>query len=61
MIVLVRPLAIPPAVAEVHLPALAVATALAAALLARGRVGRAEGAVLTAAYGLYAGLAVAAA
>ena len=61
VIVLVRPLSIPPAVTAVHLPALGAATALAVALLARGRIGRAEGALLTAAYALYVGLAVAAA
>ena len=61
VIVLVRPVTIPPAVSEVHLPALGATTALAVALLARGRIGRIEGGLLAAAYALYVGLAVAAA
>ena len=61
IIVLVRPLDVPEAVQHVHVPALAAATALAVALLARGRIGRAEGAVLTAAYGAYVALAITAA
>jgi hypothetical protein len=41
-----------------HLPALAGATLLSAALLARGRLGRPEGALLIAAYLAYAAGAV---
>ena len=61
VIVLVRPLAVPSAVTELHLPALLATTIVAVTLLARGRVGRAEGAMLCALYALYVGLAVAAA
>jgi cation:H+ antiporter len=53
VIVLVRPLAVPAEVVDLHLPALLVTTALALALLARGRVGRMEGALLVAAYAGY--------
>ena len=59
VIALVRPLEIPDAVRELHAPALAAAAALALALLWRGRLGRPEGLLLVAAYGAYAGLAVA--
>lgn len=59
VIVLVRPLQVPDAVIDVHLPALLVTTALALLLLARGRVGRVEGAVLTGAYAAYVAVAVA--
>lgn len=52
-VVLVRPFAIPDGVREVHLPALAIAFALAGALLARGGIGRGGGALLVAAYPLY--------
>ncbi len=52
-VVLVRPFAIPDGVREVHLPALAVAFTVAGALLARGGIGRAGGALLVAAYPLY--------
>ncbi len=58
VIVLVRPLAVPDAVTAYHLPALAGAVALATAVLARGRLGRAEGALLVAAYAAYAAGAV---
>lgn len=54
VIVLVRPISVPGAVTGYHLPALALTVALAGALLARGRLGRIEGAVLVAAYGAYA-------
>ena len=53
-IVLVRPLDLPATVVHYHLPALAVTALLAGALLARGRLGRPEGALLVAAYALYA-------
>jgi cation:H+ antiporter len=55
VIVLVRPLDVPEAVTHYHLPALLGAVALSGGLLARGRMGRAEGALLVAAYGAYAG------
>jgi cation:H+ antiporter len=54
VIVLVRPLEVPGAVTAYHLPALAGAVALATAVLARGRLGRAEGALLVSAYAAYA-------
>lgn len=57
-IVLARPLAVPDSVVNYHLPALAVSVLLAGALLARGRLGRVEGAVLLAAYGAYVAGAV---
>ena len=53
VIALVRPLAVPHAVTAYHLPALAGAVALMAAVLARGRLGRREGALLVAAYLAY--------
>lgn len=53
VIALVRPLDVPDAVLHWHLPALAVATALCVAVLARGRLGRAEGALLSMAYAAY--------
>jgi cation:H+ antiporter len=52
-IVLVRPIQVPAAVTSYHLPALGVTVALALALLARGRLGRPEGALLVAAYAAY--------
>lgn len=58
IIVLTRPIDVPPSVTSLHLPALAASVALAGGLLARGRVGRAEGAVLVAAYVVYAVAAV---
>lgn len=58
VIVLVRPIAVPDAVVDVHLPALAAVTALALALLWRGRMRRAEGGVLLAAYVAYAATAL---
>jgi len=53
-IVLARPIDVPASVTAYHLPALAGSVLLAGALLARGRVGRPEGAVLVAAYVAYA-------
>lgn len=53
-IVLVRPIDVPATVVHYHLPALALAALLAGALLARGRLGRPEGALLIAAYVVYA-------
>lgn len=53
-IVLVRPIDVPTAVTDYHLPALAATALLAGVLLARGRMGRREGVVLLAAYALYA-------
>ena len=58
VIALVRPLEVAEPGRELHAPALAAATALALALLWRGRLGRPEGAVLVCAYLLYAALAV---
>jgi cation:H+ antiporter len=55
VIVLARPIAVPGAVTGYHLPALGLTVLLAGALLARGRLGRIEGAVLVAAYAVYAG------
>jgi cation:H+ antiporter len=55
LIVLARPIAVPSAVTGYHLPALGLTVLLAGALLARGRLGRIEGAVLVAAYAVYAG------
>jgi cation:H+ antiporter len=54
VIVLVRPIDVPAAVTRYHLPALALSALLAGALLARGRLGRIEGAVLLSAYAGYA-------
>jgi cation:H+ antiporter len=53
VVAMVEPFVVPDAVVDFHLPALAVAFALAAALLARGGIGRRSGAVLVAAYPLY--------
>ena len=53
VIVLVRPIDVPPAVTAYHLPALALSVLLGVALLARGRLGRPEGALLIAAYAAY--------
>ena len=53
VIVLVRPLTVPDAVVELHVPVLLGATAVVTGLLARGRIGRAEGALLTVAYVAY--------
>lgn len=52
-IALVRPVEVPAAVVHYHLPALAVTVLLAGALLARGRLGRAEGALLVLTYVAY--------
>jgi cation:H+ antiporter len=54
VIVLARPIDVPAVVTDYHLPALGLAVLLAGALLARGHLGRTEGAVLLAAYGAYA-------
>jgi cation:H+ antiporter len=54
VIVLARPIAVPAAVTGYHLPALGLTVLLSGALLARGRLGRIEGAVLVAAYAAYA-------
>ncbi|MBA3420688.1 MAG: hypothetical protein H0U12_02150 [Thermoleophilaceae bacterium] len=59
VIVLVRPLTVPPGVGAYHLPTLAMSTLLAGALLVRGRLGRAEGAFLVSAYVAYVAGAVA--
>jgi cation:H+ antiporter len=58
VIALARPVAIPAAVTSYHLPALAITVLLAGGMLARGRLGRPEGAALLAAYVVYAGLAL---
>ncbi len=52
-VTLVRPIAVPDAVVRYHLPALAGSVLLAGGLLARGRLGRAEGSVLVTAYLAY--------
>lgn len=54
VIVLARPIDVPASVTSYHLPALALTVLLAGAMLARGRLGRLEGAVLVAAYAAYA-------
>jgi cation:H+ antiporter len=54
VIVLARPVDVPASVTSYHLPALALTVLLAGAMLARGRLGRLEGATLVAAYGAYA-------
>lgn len=54
VIVLARPIDVPASVTSYHLPALALTVLLAGALLARGRLGRLEGAVLVATYAAYA-------
>jgi cation:H+ antiporter len=54
VIVLARPIDVPASVTGYHLPALAVTVLLAGAMLARGRLGRVEGAALVAAYLAYA-------
>jgi cation:H+ antiporter len=58
VIVLAGPIAVPESVTSYHLPALAITVALAGGLLARGRMGRLEGALLVAAYVAYALAAV---
>jgi cation:H+ antiporter len=59
VIALARPLDVPAGVRDWHLPALGVATVLCLAVLARGRLGRAEGALLCAAYAVYLAGAIA--
>jgi cation:H+ antiporter len=54
VVALARPLEVPHAVTSYHLPALAISVALAGGLLARGRLHRPEGALLVAAYAIYA-------
>jgi cation:H+ antiporter len=54
VIALVGPLEVPASVTDYHLPALGLTSLLALALLARGRLGRAEGIVLMLAYAAYA-------
>jgi cation:H+ antiporter len=54
VIVLARPIEVPASVTSYHLPALAATVALALAMLARGRLGRVEGALLVTAYASYA-------
>jgi cation:H+ antiporter len=54
VIVLARPIDVPASVTSYHLPALALTVLLAGAMLARGRLGRLEGAALVAAYVAYA-------
>ena len=58
VIALARPLDVPASVTTLHIPALLVASGLALTLLARGRLGRPEGAVLLVAYAVYALTAV---
>ena len=53
VIVLAHPIDVPASVTAYHLPALAATVLLAVTLLARGRMGRAEGAALIAAYAGY--------
>jgi len=53
VIALVRPVPVPDSVLAFHLPALAAAVVLALGLLARGRLGRAEGTLLVGAYAAY--------
>lgn len=59
LIVLIHPLSVPDQVRDFHAPALAAATALCLALLARGGLGRPAGTLLVAAYVAYVALAVA--
>lgn len=54
VIVLARPIDVPASVTSYHLAALALTVLLAGAMLARGRLGRVEGATLVAAYVAYA-------
>jgi cation:H+ antiporter len=54
VIVLARPIDIPASVTSYHLPALALTVLLGGAILARGQLGRIEGAALVAAYVVYA-------
>jgi cation:H+ antiporter len=58
IIVLARPIDVPASVTGYHLPALALSVLLAGAVLARGRLGRVEGACLVAAYAAYVAGAV---
>ena len=58
IIVLARPIDVPASVTGYHLPALALSVLLAGAVLARGRLGRVEGAGLVAAYVAYVAGAV---
>jgi cation:H+ antiporter len=56
LIVLIAPVAIDPSIVRLDWPFLIGVTWLATIFLARGRVGRLEGAILLAAYAVYAGL-----
>jgi cation:H+ antiporter len=58
VIALVRPIDVPDQVRELHAPALLFAVAVVLAMLARGRLGRAQGGLLIGLYALYASLAV---
>ena len=58
VVVLVRPIEVPDPVRTVHAPALCVSVAVVLALLARGRLGRREGAALGALYAGYLVLAL---
>jgi cation:H+ antiporter len=58
VIALARPIDVPASVTGYHLPALALTVLLAGAVLARGRLGRIEGAGLVAAYAAYVAGAV---
>ncbi len=58
VIALARPIDVPARVTGYHLPALALTVLLAGAVLARGRLGRIEGAGLVAAYAAYVAGAV---
>lgn len=59
VIVLARPIELPATVTDYHLPALAASALVAGGVLARGRMGRVEGAVLVSAYIAYVAGAVA--
>jgi cation:H+ antiporter len=59
LIALLTPVAVPRRVQVLDWPALVAVTWLATLFLARGRVGRAEGALLLAAYAVYVGLHIA--
>lgn len=58
LIALIQPLVVEPSVLRFYWPAMMLALVLVAAFLWRGRVGRAEGAVLLLLYLLFAGLAI---
>jgi len=58
VIALVRPIDVPAQVRDVHAPALLLAVGVVLAMLARGRLGRAEGGLLVGLYAVYATLAI---